>query len=228
MNQLLSQLQDNDWTLLVSLPRNDAELARAALRGGAQGLKVHLNVEHFASGTRFGSFEEEKEALQEIVAAAREYSASVGIVPGGAPFATEKEFELLAELGIDYFDSYPAETPAWTFRQKYLDVMLAAFHGVTSDELLALEDLGMEMCEASFMPQESYGQPLSALDLARYRDLAETISVPFIVPTQKKLIPEDQPLLQSAGARGVLIGAIVTSREAASIEAATRAFSEAM
>lgn len=228
MNQLLTQLENNDWTLLVSLPRNDVELARAALRGGAQGLKVHLNVEHFASGTRFGSFQEEKEALRQIVEAAQEYSASVGIVPGGAPFATRKEFEQLAEIGIDYFDSYPAETPAWTFRQEHLDIMLAAFHGITSDELLSLEDLGMEMCEASFMAQETYGESLNALDLAHYHDLSESITVPFIVPSQKKLTPEDQALLQSAGAQGVLIGAVVTGREASSIEAATRAFAEAM
>ena len=41
--------------LIASLPRNDPELARAALAGGADVLKVHLNVTHNASGVRFGS-----------------------------------------------------------------------------------------------------------------------------------------------------------------------------
>lgn len=227
MNELLSQLQNNDWTLLVSLPRNDEVLARAALRGGAQGLKVHINVEHFASGTKFGSFDEEKENLQRIVAAAREYSASVGIVPGGSPFATREEFEKLGQIGVDYFDAYPGEAPAWTFDQEYLDVMLAAWHGATNDELMALEELGMTLCEASIMHHDDYGKPLSTLDLARYHDLSQTISVAFIVPSQKKLLPSDQKLLQQCGARGVLIGAIVTGREADSIEEATLAFREA-
>lgn len=228
MNQLLTQLQHNDWTLLVSLPRNDVELARAAFRGGAQGLKVHINVEHFASGTKFGSFDEERENLQKIVEVAREHSGSVGIVPGGAPFATREEFEKLAQIGIDYFDAYPAETPAWVFGQESLDVMLAAWNGATTDELMSLEELGMVLCEASIMHHDDYGQPLSALDLARYHDLAQTISAPFIVPSQKKLAPEDQRLLQGTGARGVLIGAIVTGRDAQTIEAATRAFREGL
>jgi len=228
MNQLLQQLQNNDWTLLVSLPRNDIELAKAALSGGAQGLKIHINVEHFASGTKFGSFDEERENLQQIVDAAQGYSASVGIVPGGKPFATRAEFEKLAHIGIDYFDAYPGDAPAWTFEQEFLDVMLAAWNGAREEELMSLEELGMTLCEASIMHHDDYGQPLSTLDLARYHDLAQTISVPFIVPSQKLLLPADQSLLQRAGAKGVLIGAIVTGRETDSIEAATRAFRDAI
>jgi len=228
MNQLLQQLQNNDWTLLVSLPRNDVELARAALNGGAQGLKVHINVEHFASGTKFGSFDEEKESLEAIIAVAREYSASVGIVPGGTPFASREEFASLAQIGIDYFDAYPGDAPAWTFDQNDLDIMLAAWNGAREEELLSLEELGMTLCEASIMHHDDYGKPLNTLDLARYHDLAQTISVPFIVPSQKLLLPADQKLLQQVGAKGVLIGAIVTGREAASLEAATRAFKNAL
>jgi hypothetical protein len=129
MNQLLQQLQNEPFTLLVSLPRNDVRLAEAALRGGAQGLKVHLNVEHFASGTRFGSFEEEHENIARIVEVASTHHASVGIVPGGSSFATEEEFQKLAQLGIDFFDAYPSEAPPWTLTQKHLDVMLAAYAG---------------------------------------------------------------------------------------------------
>ena len=228
MNQLLQQLQNNDWTLLVSLPRNDVELAKAALNGGAQGLKIHINVEHFASGTKFGSFDEEKENLEKIVEAAREYSASVGIVPGGAPFATRAEFQMLAEIGIDYFDAYPGDAPAWTFDQDSLDVMLAAWNGASDEEIMSLEELGMTMCEASIMHHDDYGKPLSTLDMARYHDLAQTLSVPFIVPSQKLLLPTDQSLLQRVGASGVLIGAIVTGREAATLETATRAFRDAV
>jgi hypothetical protein len=228
MNQLLQRLQNEEWTVLVSLPRNDVELARAALDGGAQGLKVHINVEHFASGTKFGSFEEEGEELEKIVQAAKEYSVPVGIVPGGTPFAAPEEFQQLAELGIDFFDAYPADAPAWTLQQKHLDVMLAAFHGASAEEMRALEQLGMTMCEASILSHEAYGTPLNTLDLARYRKLADTLKVPFIVPSQKKLLPSDQILLQRAGAQGVLIGTIVTGREAATIEAATRAFCDAV
>lgn len=210
----------------MSLPKNDVELARAALSSGAQGLKVHINVEHFASGTRFGSLEEERDRLIEIVELAREFDASVGVVPGaGGNFASRRDFEELANIGIDYFDAYPADAPAWVFEQENLDIMMAAFHGADLEEFVEFEHLGMTLCEASILPHEEYGKPLSALDLARYSNLASYLDVPIIVPSQKKVEPADIPALQKTGVKGLLIGAIVTGRDAASLERATRGFS---
>jgi putative N-acetylmannosamine-6-phosphate epimerase len=226
MNKLLDQLRHNDWTLLVSLPRNDVRLAEAAIRGGAQGLKIHLNVEHHASGTKFGSWEEEQENIARIVEAAGE--VPVGIVPGGSPFATQSEFKAMSEAGIDFFDAYPADAPAWTLEQKDLNVMLAAFAGGTVEEVGALEQLGMEMCEASIVAQSDYGRELTALDLARYMDLSFFLDeAPIIVPSQKQIRPNEVPALQKTGVKGVLIGAIVTGREPDTLEAATRAFRDA-
>jgi len=233
MNQLRHQLLNERFTLLVSLPRNDVRLAEAALRGGAQGLKVHINVQHFASGTRFGSLQEERDSLAAILDVARAAGASVGIVPGaatpdGGVFASPEDFAHLAALGVDYFDAYPADAPAWTLVQKHLDVMLAAFYGGTMAQVRALEKAGMRLCEASIMPHDDYGKPLSALDVAAYAELTGALESPVIVPSQKHLLPTDVPALQAAGVRGVLIGAIVTGREAESIETATRAFRDAM
>lgn len=225
MNQLRNRLEEHPWTLLVSLPKNDIELARAALGAGAQGLKVHINVEHFASGTKFGSFDEEWKTISNIVHLAAESGASVGIVPGtAAKFATPEEFKSLQAIGVDYFDAYPADAPAWALTQENLDVMLAAFHGGDLEEFATFEDLGMKLCEASIMPHEEYGRPLTAQDLARYSLLDSVLEVPIIVPSQKKIEPRDVPALQRTGARGLLIGAIVTGRTAESIKAAVRSF----
>ena len=225
MNQLHTQLTQNDWTLLVSLPRNDVKLARAALRGGAQGLKVHLNVEHFASGTRFGSWSEERDVLAQIVEIARYEGASVGVVPGAnGAFASPDDFRGLAQIGVDYFDAYPFDCPAWALAQTDLDVMMAAFHGYDLAEFAGMEKLGMTLCEASILGHDDYGKTLSARDVARYAQLVDSLSVPVIVPSQKKIEPNDVASLRASGARGLLIGAIVTGRDADSIEAATRSF----
>jgi len=225
MNSLLHRLRNDDFSLLVSLPRNDVSLAQAALRGGAQGLKVHINVHHHASGTHFGTFEEERANIARIVEAAGE--APVGIVPGGAPFATLEEFAALAEIGVDFFDAYPFEAPAWTLAQTHLGRMLAAFEGCSIATMQALEAAGMEMCEASILGHEEYGRDLSTLDLARYHELANALSVPIIVPSQKRIMPTDVPSLRRTGVKGLLIGAIVTGKDAAGIESATRTFRDA-
>jgi len=226
MNQLFDQLFHNEWTLLASLPANDIDLARAALRGGAQGLKVHLNVEHFASGSRFGSFDEEHERIVAIVELAREHGASVGVVPGAnGKFATPHEFALLKQIGVDYFDAYPFDCPAWALLQTDLDVMIAAYNGMPLDELPRYRSLGMSLCEASVIAHEEYGTPLTARDLAIYADVCERAGVPTIIPSQKKLEARDIPALRKTGASGVLLGAIVLGRDAGSIEDGLRAFS---
>ena len=229
MNKLLNRLTNEDWTVLVSLPRNDVELARAALRGGARGLKVHLNVHHHASGTHFGAWDDEKSTLERIVREAGEVPVGIvpgGIVPGGAPFATVDEFARMAEIGLDFFDAYPADAPAWTMAQRHLDIMLAAYASGTTAEIVALQHLGMTMCEASIVRAEDYGAALTTLDLARYRELAAALDAPIIVPSQKKITPADVLPLRATGVKGLLIGAIVTGRDAAGIEAATRTFVE--
>jgi hypothetical protein len=224
MHQLLDELSQHDFTLLVSLPRNEVALAEAALRGGARGLKVHLNVHHAASGTQFGTFEEEREVMAQIAELAKTYNASVGVVPGGAPFASENEFAELAKIGIDYFDAYTADAPAWTLSQKHLDIMLAAHHGASMAFLQSLEKLGMQMCEASILPHEQYGQPLRVWDVALYQEICWSLESPVIVPTQKKILPSEISVLRAAGVKALLIGAVVTGDQPESIESATREF----
>jgi hypothetical protein len=224
MNQLLHQLQNNAFTLLVSLPRNEVALAEAALRGGARGLKVHLNVHHAASGTQFGTFEEEREVLAQIAELAKTHDASVGVVPGGAPFANENGFAELAQIGIDYFDAYAADAPAWTLTQNHLDKMLAAHHGASMEFVKSLQALGMQICEASILPHEQYGQPLRVLDVAAYQQICQALETPVIVPTQKKILPSEVKVLRNAGVKALLIGAVVTGDQPDSIEKATTEF----
>lgn len=224
MNQLLHQLQNNPFTLLVSLPRNDVALAEAALRGGARGLKVHLNMHHAASGTQFGTFEEERDVLSQIAQLAKSHDASVGVVPGSAPFASEAEFAELAKIGIDYFDAYTADAPVWTLRQNHLDKMLAAHHGASMEFVKSLQSLGMQICEASILPHAQYGEPLRVVDVAAYQQICQTIETPVIVPTQKKILPTEMVVLRDAGVKALLIGAVVTGDQAESIETATAEF----
>ena len=66
--KLLEVLRQN-FTLMVSLPRNDLELAQAAVDAGAQCIKVHLNCHHYASDTTFGSLDQERPVLKKILAA---------------------------------------------------------------------------------------------------------------------------------------------------------------
>ena len=99
--------------LIVSLPENSVELARAAAEGGADALKVHTNVRHDASGTQFGSLAEERERLEGILAV----GLPTGIVPGvAASLPSRQDMAELARMGIDFFDLYVHDMPVWMTR----------------------------------------------------------------------------------------------------------------
>lgn len=226
MNQLLNLLSRPRLTLLVSLPQNSAEMAKAAVAGGAEALKVHLNVHHHASGTDFGSFSEERERLEAILDVAQ--GVPVGIVPGAATMPTPEEMDALADMGIDFFDAYSYDMPAWMLGYRGMNRMVAAYHGCTVQEFVALERLGMECLEASIVHHDHYGQPLTVHDLAAYRRLADALNVPIVVPSQKKILPAEVELLQLTRVKALMIGAIVTGKEPSGIEKATREFRDAM
>jgi hypothetical protein len=214
--------------LYVSLPRNELALAEAALGAGADGLKVHLNVVHHASGTYFGPWAEEGPVIRQILV----LGGPVGMVPGaGASMITPAEAREIAAAGIDFFDAYLQDIPGWLPEAVPETSIMAAFG---AGDAAGGWDLGplagrCQLLEASIVPSDVYGTPLEAEDLAAYRAIcARYPDLPAIVPSQRALAPDQVPALLETGVRGVLIGAIVTGKTAAGIERATRAFAAAL
>ncbi|MGD9495142.1 MAG: hypothetical protein AB7Y46_02410 [Armatimonadota bacterium] len=215
--------------LLVSLPRNDAQMAKAALEAGADALKVHINLEHFASGLRTGSLEEEAEALAAIVA----LGAPVGIVPGaGEKIATREEMLRLARLGIDFFDLYAQDMPAWMLALEECPMSVMVAFSATHRPWALVESMGLrsrpDLIEASIMPHQAYGGRLTAADISEYAEIARRAVQPVIVPTQKAIRPEEAGVLMDAGVAGLLIGAVVTGTDASGMARATERFRRAI
>jgi hypothetical protein len=222
--------------LIVSLPRNDVELARAAAQHGATAIKVHMNVEHRASGTLFGSFAAEAETIREII---RAVEVPVGLMPGAdmAALPTNAELEQLAADGLAFLDIYSHHMPL-----RFIDLslkLIVAFDNFDGFVEPMFYQTHMTwppgdgqnrvwMAEASIMKPEDYGQPFTWQDFRRLRIMQEYVDAPLLIPTQKAITPEDAQWLQRAGAGGLMIGAIVTGNTAESIGAATAAYRKAI
>ena len=233
-SRTLELLSRDEFALLVSLPSNCVELARAAANGGAQGLKVHINIEHAASGTRFGSFDEERGNLEAIVAAV---DVPVGIVPGAERMAGREDMQGLADMGIDFFDAYAHDMPAWmlSMADNPMSVMVALHcdHAWGDQKAILkglrdVESARVDMIEASIIHHDGYGKPLNVIDIARYSGIGHHARVPVIVPTQRAIQPDEVGLIRDCGIAGLLIGAIVTGRDAEGIEGATATFRAAI
>jgi putative N-acetylmannosamine-6-phosphate epimerase len=222
--RLLALLQSRP-RLIVSLPRNSPDLALAAADGGAEALKVHINVHHDASDTHFGTLAEEHASLEEIL----DVGLPTGIVPGVATsLPSPEDMAELARMGVDFFDLYDHDMPAWMLRIEDLTRTIAASSATPLESVAQFEAMGFDMLEAAVVPHDGYGQMLSAADLAAYRRLRKTTSLPVIVPTQRAIRPDDVSAVLATGVNAVMIGAVVTGREGDSLRAATQHFAAAL
>jgi hypothetical protein len=217
------------FSLLVSLPRNDPQMAQAVLDAGADGLKVHIGLEHFASGLSTGSLDEEADALREICG----LGAPVGIVPGvGEGLASREEMLRLADIGIDFFDLYATDMPAWMLRMDDCPISVMVAFSAGCHPWGLVESVAAEsrpvMIEASVIAHEGYGTSLTAADVSVYSEMAARADKPVIVPTQKAVRPDEIPVLMDTGVAGVLIGAIVTGTEVDEMADATTRFRAAI
>ena len=218
--------------LLVSLPRNDPELARAAIDAGAEGLKVHVNLHHAAADAGFGSWQQEASAIERICA----LGAPVGIVPGTADtMCSPQDMQAMADTGIDFVDAYLSDMPAWMLdTDTGIHIMAAvSYHDLpphgTPQGLTLISQV--RMLEASVLPHQEYGKPLCLADLKTYAYLAEMmrpVDVPVVVPTQREILPQQVASLHKVGVRGILIGAIVTGKQPDSIARVTGEFRAAV
>lgn len=222
----LLALMESRHALIVSLPRNDPGLAKAALAGGADALKVHIHVHHEASGTHFGSLDRERKALEAIMSAV---SIPVGIVPGADTIASPEEMDELKQMGMDFFDAYAHYMPGWMMKIEGMGRGVAIDASYSAEDIFSLEALGADFFEAAVIPHAGYGKPLTARDLATYRCIRAATSKPVIIPTQRRMEPADAVILtKDIGADAVMIGAIVTGSEPSSVEKATAAFRAAI
>lgn len=222
--------------LIVSLPGNKVELARAAAEAGADALKVHMNVLHHASGIEFGSFAEEAPRVRDILAAVK---CPVGLMPGADPalLPTRAELESLQPAGLDFIDIYAHHMPLWFVELPFrLIIALAHFDGFVEPPYYTTHFIWppesqknrFAMCEASIFPHEEYGEPFTFYDYRRLRVLQEYADVPILVPTQKHITPDDAKWLKRTGTGGLMIGAVVTGTTAESIAKATAEYRKAI
>lgn len=225
MSRFVELLKKVPFFLMVSLPKNDLSMAKAAEAEGAMAIKVHLNVHHPASKIKFGTFGKEQSAIQKIL---DNVKIPVGVVPGGDTFASYKELFRLQEMSVDFFDAFLRHFPACVLRMEKVGKMAALGEEYTISMIEQLHCLGVEVIEATIFNPKVYGNPLVLRDIVKYREISSHTPVPVLVPTQKKIKPEETALLKAAGCRGIVIGAVVTGTSCKSLAKIVREFRAAI
>ena len=209
----------------MSITRNDVELARIAQEAGAHAVKCHLNVAHFASGTNFGSWAQEKESILKI---RRALDIPLGIVTGADEMPSADDIAEIRQVGFDFWDLFAHHTPPEYFDWKEMGHMVAVNYTWTPEFVKNLVPQGVDVIESSIIPQTNYRSRLTAADISQYAQLAKAAQVPIIIPTQKAVKPEEVKYLYQAGAKGIAIGAVVTDLGTAKLRDTVSAFRQAI
>lgn len=207
-------IADRKFTLVVSLPSNDLALAKAAMEGGADAVKVHCNVWHRASGHTYGSYTENREFIRQLIALCGDVPA--GLMPGTSEaFITEAECRELEEMGLSYVSAYSHHLPCFMMESEKLTNAVAIDPAYSDSTLEAVRASDIEVLEASIVPGEDYGKDLFYSDILRYTGIAQKTGKPCVIPTQKKIKPSEVKHLYKAGCKAIMIGAVVLGKEPA-------------
>jgi hypothetical protein len=226
MNRFVELFKKKQFPLIVSIPQNDIDFAKAAQDNGADAVKVHTSVKHPASGIEFGPLNEEASKFEEI---RKVLDTALGIVPGVGCDLEMDEIRQMADIGFDFFDAYISNITPLIMQEERLAPMLCVLPDHTVEEAVIAASLPHVVCiEADIVRHEGYGKRLSIEDCIKFHILSAEMSKPLIVPTQRNIRPEDIPSLYNVHAGGIMIGAIVTGMTVEGVAIATRAFREAI
>ncbi|MFS0864629.1 hypothetical protein [Fredinandcohnia sp. 179-A 10B2 NHS] len=219
-------LEEKKLTLVVSLPENRVDLARAAIEAGADAIKMHVNVEHRASGNHFSSVEDYIDVFRTIK---NEFSGPLGIVPGGSfEDITRSEMDKITQLGFSFYSIYAHHKPGWMLGLNGIEKTFAINSEYDVSRIGNVKHFGISALEASIIPGDEYGNPLTFKDVLAYQSLVKNTDVPILVPSQRKLTPTDIPVLYQAGVKAVMLGAVVVGHTEDSIRGAVSSFRNAI
>lgn len=208
--RFIEKMKEDKLTLVVSCPRNEYDYARLAWENGADAVKIHLNVDHFASGTKFGTLAEEMDFVSKVL---QNCPVPVGVVVGGDTTRINDDFLNVLEQDFDFLSLYVHDATPLVMNQNKITKMLACNDTYTHDEIKRFESLGVEILEASVINASQYGTPLNMRDILKYRTIRELVDIPMLLPTQKKVKTSELKDIQDAGFNGIMIGAVTTTLE---------------
>ncbi|UFT98839.1 hypothetical protein KO561_16825 [Radiobacillus kanasensis] len=208
-------IQNSQMPIIVSLPDNRWDLAEAAINAGADGLKFHINVDHHASGNHFKSLDDYTELFKKV---REEFAGPMGIVIGDVIDEVDQiSTNKLKQIGFDYFSLYAKDIPSKMVLQNDIEKTVAIDHSYAPSDIRNVEEFGIEAIELSIVNKANYGERLNFADMLAYKNYRNDTRLPLIVPSQKRLVPDDLTILNQIGINAVMLGAVTVGSTTESI-----------
>jgi hypothetical protein len=210
--------------LLAVLPRNDRELAEAAVRAGADAVALRV----CGAGTDLlketGDLAAERAAIEETVAALRERSI-VGLVVGSNGSIAPDELPKLVDAGVDFVAAYPHLTPA-DFLELSDVGRVAILDQQGGAAARGINDLSIQ---AVLLRTDRPGDSptgMTVLDVATCRSAADVIHRPIVAFPSWTVSAQDVEILKNSGIEGLALVGPEPDASAETVEASIRPYAE--
>lgn len=213
MSKLISLLNKNPMTLIVSIPQARVEMAKAAEDAGADAVCIRLDTA------------KDKSDLIKIVDCVK---IPVGATLEGESAVSETQMTGLYKLGFDFFDMSLAGIPSWALKLEGLGKIVALDQDYSAYDLTGLSQRSIDAIDAAVIPKEALGKDLLVGDLQHYITICLSTGLPVIVPTQKMIRVSEVPIIWDTGAKGIILTDIVAGNTLQSLKAVTKEFKEAI
>jgi hypothetical protein len=198
---LIDSLTKGGFVIVGDLPSNSPELAIACEEAGADGLLLHLN-EDTARGSRFGGLEIEQDSMKECLSVLK---IPAGISIGDSRPLFPEEWEICVSMGFSFVNMFAHHMPTFVWKDERLAKIVSIGPGYILEQVRTISEFDeVSAVVASLTTTQGYGLPLNVFDVATLRLITSLSKRPVLFPTLKKIRPEDLPILDAQGCRGVL------------------------
>jgi len=210
MSRLVSLLSKEPLTLIVKLPENTAEMAKAAEASGAGAICLN--------------YSEDKDTLRDIIDAVK--------IPVGMSLdeniLTSSEMKDFKKLGFDFIDIPSNDAPDHLLKMGGFGRILALDPDYGGLDLTRLSDRPIDGLDAAVIMPEDWGKDLTVGDLQQYITIAMSTTLPVIVPAQKSIRASEIPIIWDTGAKGIMIGENIIGDNVQSMKAVIKEYRSAI
>jgi putative N-acetylmannosamine-6-phosphate epimerase len=197
MSKLLEMLSKKKMTLIVQLPENNIEMAKAAEAAGADALIINNG---------------------EII---KGIKIPIGIDLSSQGKLDEKELKKYEKFDFInfHFDSLTAIS-----KRIKTGKIIALSNSYTLDKVIGVENIGAQAIDAAIVPLSQASRDLVVGDLQNYIAIAISSGLPVIIPTQRTIKPSEVAIIADTGAKGLLLTKVVLGDSVKSIEKAVKEY----
>jgi hypothetical protein len=196
--------------LIVKLPENSIEMAKAAEDAGADAVCI--------------SYSEDKEAIKKII---KTLNIPVGMSLD-ENILTGPEMKNFKSLGFDFIDIPSNDAPDHLLEIGGLGRILSLDPDYSEIDLTRLSGRPIDGLDAAVIMPEEWGKELTVGDLQQYITIAMSTTLPVIVPAQKSIRASEVPIIWDTGAKGIMIGENIIGDNVQSVKAVIKEYRSAM